>query len=137
MDVSAGTQQEQQKANFPNGVPAVSDKSQSAWMEYIYMQKPKPTDVTGVSVSVDVIDSNGNQRNIGITTSDSSGAFSLQWVPDIEGKYTVLANFAGSNSYWPSSAETSFAVDHAAATPAPTVASTKSMADTYFVPAFA
>ena len=137
IDVSAGTQQEQQKANFPNGVPAVSDASQSAWMEYVYMQKPKPTDVTGVPVSIDVIDSNGNQRNIGSTTSDSSGAFSLQWVPDIEGKYTVIANFAGSNSYWPSSAETSFAVDHAAATPAPTAAPIKSMADTYFVPAIA
>ncbi len=137
IDVSAGTQQEQQKANFPNGVPAVSDASQSAWMEYVYMQKPKPTDVTGVPISIDVIDSNDNQRNIGSTTSDSSGAFSLQWVPDIEGKYTVIATFAGSESYWPSFAETSFAVDHATATPAPTAAPIKSMADTYFIPAIA
>ena len=119
LDISAGTQQEQQKADFPNGVPVVSDASQSVWMEYVYMQKPKPTDVTGVPVSIDVIDANGNHRNIGSTTSDASGAFSLQWVPDIEGKYTVIATFAGSESYWPSSSETSFAVDHAAPTPSP------------------
>ena len=75
------------------------------WMEYVYMQKPKPTDVTGVTVSIDVIDANGNQRTIGTTTSDSSGAFSYAWTPDIEGKYTVIASFTGSESYWPSSAE--------------------------------
>jgi PQQ-like domain len=119
-DISAGTKQNQQAARFPNGVPAVSDASQGAWMEYVYMQKPKPNDVTGVPVSIDVIDSNGNYRNIGTAVSDSSGAFSLQWMPDIEGKYTVIASFAGSESYWPSASETSFAVDPAAPTPAPT-----------------
>ena len=48
-DISAGTKQDQQAARFPNGVPAVSDESQSAWMEYVYMQKPRPTNVTGVT----------------------------------------------------------------------------------------
>jgi hypothetical protein len=43
----------------------------------------------------------------------------LHWVPDIEGKYTVIATFAGSESYWPSSSETSFAVDPAPPTPSP------------------
>jgi hypothetical protein len=46
----------------------------------------------------------------------------LQWTPDIEGKYTVYASFAGSESYWPSHAVSAFAVDSAAATPAPTEA---------------
>jgi outer membrane protein assembly factor BamB len=118
-DISAGATQNEQAARFPNGIPAVSDASQSAWMEYIYMQKPKPSDTTGVPVTIAVIDSNGNYRNIGTTTSDSSGAFSLQWTPDISGKYTVIAKFAGSESYWPSSSETSFAVDPAASTPSP------------------
>ena len=113
-DVSAGTKQDQQAARFPNGVPAMSDESQSAWMEYIYMQKPKPTNAIGVPVSIDVIDANGNYRNIGTTTSDTSGTFSFQWTPDITGNYTVMATFAGSNAYWPSSSETSFAVDPAA-----------------------
>jgi hypothetical protein len=136
-DVSAGTKQDQQAARFPNGVPAMSDESQSAWMEYVYMQKPKPTNATGVPVSIDVVDSNGNYRNIGTTTSDSSGMFTYTWTPDIEGSYTVIATFAGSNSYWPSSSETSFAVDPTAPTQAPTAAPAQSTADMYFVPAVA
>lgn len=118
-DIAAGTTQTEQAGRFPNGVPAVSDVSQSAWMEYIYMQKPKPSHATGVPVSIDVLDANGNHRNIGITTSDSSGAFSFQWTPDITGKYTVIATFAGSQSYYPSSSETSFAVDPTAPTTTP------------------
>jgi hypothetical protein len=59
----------------------------------------------------------------------------LTWMPDISGNYTVIATFAGSNSYWGSSAETSFyATEAPAATPAPTPMPT-SLADTYFVPA--
>ena len=116
MDVSAGTTQSEQAADFPYGVPAVSDASQSAWMEYVYMQKAKPTNATGVPVSIDVVDSNGNYRNIGTATSDSSGMFSLNWTPDITGSYTVIATFAGSNGYYGSSAETSFY----AGSPAPT-----------------
>ena len=106
-------------------------------MPYVYMQKPKPTNATGVPVTVDVIDANGNYRSIGTVTSDSSGAFSLQWTPDIPGKYTVIATFAGSESYWPSSSETSFAVDSAAPTPTPTTVPAQSAADMYFVPAVA
>ena len=104
---------------FQTVFPAVSDKSMTPWMEYVYMQRPRPTSAIGVPVSIDVIDSNGNQRNIGTTTSDTSGTFSFQWTPDIEGKYTVTANFAGSESYWPSYAETSFAVDPATPTASP------------------
>jgi hypothetical protein len=118
-DIAAGTEQNEQGARFPHGVPAVSDASQSAWMQYVYMQKPKPTDVTGVKVALDVIDANGNQRNIGTATSDSSGTFSYQWTPDIAGKYTVIATFAGSESYYPSTAQTSFAVDPATPTSSP------------------
>jgi hypothetical protein len=136
-DISAGTKQQEQAARFPNGVPAVSDAAQPQWMEYVYMQKGRPTNTTGVPVSIDVIDSNGNYRNIGTTTSDASGAFSLQWTPDIAGKYTVVATFAGSESYWPSYSETSFAVDPAAATPVSTVAPGQSVSDMYFVPAVA
>ncbi len=40
-DLSAGTNQAEQAARFPHGVPAVSDASQSGWMEYVYMQKPQ------------------------------------------------------------------------------------------------
>jgi hypothetical protein len=137
-DIAAGTQQTEQAGRFPNGVPAVSDASQSAWMQYVYMQKPKPTDVTGVTVSINVLDANNNYRNIGTTTTDSSGAFSLQWTPDIQGKYTVIATFSGSESYYPSSSETSFAVDPAHPTEAPTATPLQSnLVEQYFVPAVA
>ncbi len=116
-DIAAGTQQNEQAARFPNGLPCVSDQSMTAWMEYVYMQKPKPTNATGVPIVIDVIDSNGNYRNIGVATSDISGTFSLSWKPDIQGDYTVLARFAGSESYWPSSAQTAFVVDATEPTP--------------------
>jgi hypothetical protein len=124
MDISAGTKQNEQAADFPNGVPAVSDASQSAWMEYVYMQKPKPTDATGVPVTLSVIDSNGNLRQIGSTTSDTSGMFTYTWMPDIQGNYTVIATFAGSQSYWGSSAETSFYASAVHATPTTTTSQT-------------
>ncbi len=118
-DISAGTKQAEQVADFPNGVPAVSDQSQGAWMAYVYMQKPMPTNATGVPVTISVVDANGNYRQIGTATSDSNGFYSLNWKPDIQGKYTVYASFTGSQSYWPSSAETAFAVDPAAPTASP------------------
>ena len=89
-------------------------------MEYVYMQKPRPTDTTGVPITLSVVDSNGNYREIGTTTSDADGFFAFNWKPDIDGQYTVYASFGGSESYWPSHAVTAFAVDPAAPTPAPT-----------------
>jgi outer membrane protein assembly factor BamB len=117
LDISSGTSQNEQAARFPNGVPVVSDSSMSAWMEYVYMQKPKPTDTIGVTVELNVLDSNGNYRPIGTATTDASGFYSYQWTPDIAGKYTVIATFGGSEAYWPSNSETAFAVDEAAPTP--------------------
>jgi hypothetical protein len=133
MDISAGTTQNQQAADFPNGVPAVSDASQSAWMEYVYMQKLKPTNATGVPVSIDVVDSNGNYRNIGTATSDSSGAFSFNWTPDITGSYTVIATFAGSQSYYGTSAETSFYAGSPAPTASPYPTVNLPPTETYFI----
>jgi hypothetical protein len=130
LDVSAGTKQAQQAADFPYGVPAVSDESQGHWMEYVYEQKNKPTDTTGVPVTLNVVDANGNYRTIGTVTSDASGSFSYNWVPDIPGKYTLIASFAGSESYWPTSAQTAFAVDLPATTPATTNAPITNLATT-------
>ncbi len=108
MDVSPGTQQSTVKLDFPSGVPAVSEDSMGQWMEYVYMQKAMPTDTTGVPVTLTVLDSNGNYRQIGTTTSDASGMFTFAYTPDVPGAYTVFANFAGSNGYYGSSAESSF-----------------------------
>jgi hypothetical protein len=128
-DISAGSQQLAQAANFPNGLPAVSDVSQTAWMEYVYMQQPMPTNTTGVPVTISVLDSNGNYRQIGTTTSDASGMYTFTWTPDIPGDYTVYAIFAGSQSYYGSSAETSFNVN-APATVTPTATPQSNLATT-------
>ncbi len=135
MDISAGTTQKQQAADFPNGVPAVSDASQTGWMQYVYQQGPCPTNVTGVTVTLTTIDPNGNSFVIGTTTTDANGMFAKAYTPDVPGTYTVIATFAGSNSYWQSSSETAFNVMAAPdITPAPTTAVPQSNADLYFLP---
>lgn len=118
-DISAGTEEFARTARFPNGVPAVSDDSQGEWMKYVYQQVPRPTNATGVEVTLSVVDANGNYREIGKTTSSSDGFYSFAWNPDISGKYQVYASFAGSAAYWPSHAEGAFVVDAAQATPTP------------------
>ncbi len=134
IDVSAGSQQQAQLANFPNGLPAVSDASMTPWTEYVYMQQQFPANTTGVPISIDVIDSNGNYRNIGSTTSDASGKFSYAWTPDIVGHYTVVASFHGSESYYASYDEAFFTAS-ASPTASPSATSEPaSMADTYFIP---
>jgi outer membrane protein assembly factor BamB len=120
-DISAGTKQNEQAARFPNGVPAVSDEDMTDWMEYVYQQKPLPTDVTGVEVVLSVLDPNDNYYEVGRATSDASGFFSCMFTPEVPGKYTIIATFEGSEGYWPSYAETAINVEEApAATPAPT-----------------
>jgi hypothetical protein len=133
-DVSPGTEDYMMRARFPNGVPAMSDASQSDWMLYVYKEFTKPTNATGVDVQINVIDGNGNYRNIGKATTDASGTYSLRWTPDISGKYTVIATFDGSGAFYGSSAQAAFAVDEAPeATPTPTpVPLTAS--DLYLVP---
>ncbi len=131
MDIATGTKQTEQAGRFPNGVAAVSDESMYDWMGYVYQQKPFPSDCMGVPVKIDVMDSNNNYRTIGTAMSDASGVFSLTWVPDIPGNFTVVATFEGTNGYWPSFAETSFAVmEPPEATPPPTPPPA-SMTDTY------
>lgn len=136
-DISPGLKNYAIEARFPEGVAAVSDASQSQWMTYVYGELPKPANTTGVEVTLSLIDSNGNFRSIGTTTTDARGFYTYQWVPDIPGKYIVFAQFPGTNSYYPSSAEGAFVVDPAAATPEPTQEPITSMTDSYFVPAVA
>jgi hypothetical protein len=135
MDNSPGTTQSSIALRFPSGVPAVSDASESAWMEYVYQQRPFPTNTTGVTVDITLIDPNGNIVNEPAVTSDASGHYSLDYnANSVPGQYTVIANFVGSNSNYPSYSETSFVVDPAAATPAPATPTPQSVADMYFVP---
>ena len=133
-DISAGATLSEQAARFPKGVPVVSDESMTAWMEYVYMQKSRPNNATGVPITISVVDANGNYRTIGTTTSDADGFFTYNWKPDIDGQYIVYASFEGSEAYWPSHAVTSFTVDPAPATSTPQPTQPPSMADLYFLP---
>lgn len=80
-------------------------------MEYVYQQQSAPANTVGVPITINVVESNNNFRAIGTTTSDASGMFTLSWTPDIPGNYTVIANFAGTKSYYGSFAEASFIAD--------------------------
>ena len=54
------------------GTPAISDASMSAWMEYKFMQQAKPTNATGVPVTLTAIDPNGNYIPIGTPPATST-----------------------------------------------------------------
>ena len=116
---SAGASQSAVAKNFPNGLPCVSDESQTSWMEYVYMQQPLPSNATGVNVTLSVLDANANFREIGTTKSSAMGFYSFDWTPDIPGKFCLYATFAGSDSYYSSSSETAFTVTEAVVTPPP------------------
>jgi hypothetical protein len=98
-------------------------------MEAVYQQQTMPTNVTGVPISISVVDNNGNSRVIGQTISDATGTFGFTWTPDISGSYQITATFAGTNSYYPSSA-TTYAHASDVVTPAPTAAPQQGLATT-------
>jgi hypothetical protein len=116
-DISAGSQQNAVAANFPNGLPCVSDASMTQFMEAVYQQQPMPTNLAGVPVTISVTDSNHNSYVIGTATTDPyTGTYGLTWTPIITGNFTVTATFAGTGGYYGSSATTYFY----ASSPAPT-----------------
>ena len=123
MDTCSGSQEPTVKADFPNGLPCVSDASMAPWMAYVYDQQIEPANFTGVTVTLTAIDPNGNYITLGSATTDVNGMFHYTWTPpNVPGTYTVTATFAGTNGYWPSSDETNMVVQGpvaAAPTPAP------------------
>ncbi len=133
-DESAGSQRQDVAANFPNGLPCVSDEVMTSWMEYVYMQQPRPVTVTGVPITIDVIDANQNYRTIGSVTSGASGKFAFTWTPDIPGDFTVIATFKGSESYYSSTDQGFFTVTEAPQATATPTQPPASIADQYFLP---
>ncbi len=117
------------------GTPAVSDECMSEWMKHLYLQFEIPANVTGVPVSLDAIDPNGNAVHIGDVTSDMSGVFKKLWVPNIPGEYTVTATFMGSKGYYSSYGETTIGVEEAPENAPTTTTTGVTMADMqlYFV----
>jgi hypothetical protein len=121
--------------------PAISDANMGEWMEYIHMQKPKPTNAVGVPVTLTAVDSSGKTEEIGVVTSNMYGNFGASWTPKVSGLYQIIATFAGTNSYGDSAASTFVTVSPAAAasapatstpiaTPTPTVTSTATVQPT-------
>jgi len=117
-DISPGAMQLISTGKF-NTVPLVSDNDQGRFMNYLYQQQQKPTDATGVLVHLTAVAPDGSSKDLGYVTSDLSGHYALTWTPDQIGTYTITAAFEGSNSYWPSSSETSIGMQNPTASAAP------------------
>jgi hypothetical protein len=99
----------------PN-TPCVSKDSMSTQMEYLHMQHPVDgldhnIQMTGVPVTLTALDSSGNATPIGTTTTNAYyGTFSYEWTTPNEDKYTIIASFAGDDSYSSSAASTTLSV---------------------------
>ncbi len=93
----------------PN-TPCVSKDSMSGWMEYLHMQQPCPTNITGVPVTLSALKSDGTSVTIGTAMSNAYGIYSFKWTPPSEDAYTVIAKFAGDDSYFSSNAVTTVTV---------------------------
>jgi hypothetical protein len=98
-----------QSAAQPN-TPCVSESSMGDYMSYIHLQTTWPgwsmANVTGVPVSIDAVDPNGNFMHIATVTSDATGHYGFTWMPTLAGDYKISATFGGSNSYGASWAQT-------------------------------
>jgi outer membrane protein assembly factor BamB len=97
------------------GSPAISDEFMSDWMEYKFMQKDRPADAVGVDVRIQVVDPSGAYAWIGTATSDSYGNFGYSFIPQMQGTYTIIATFDGSEAYYGSTSTTYLVVDPAPA----------------------
>ena len=100
----------------PN-TPCVSKDSMTTQMQYLHMQLPidgvwHNETIDGVPVSLSAIGSDGTSViDIGtVTTNGYYGTFSKAWTPPNEDTYTIVASFAGDDSYGSSSAATAVTV---------------------------
>jgi len=123
--IISGTILDQSPAQM--GAACVSKESMSTYMEFLHMQRPidgfyHNVTVTGVPVSIDVIDPNNNFFHLNTVISDDKGNFGYSWNPTIPGQYKITATFAGDQSYGSSWATTYATVGDApavVATPVP------------------
>jgi len=99
-----------------SGTPCVAKESMTTQMEYLHYNGPigglwGNETILGVPVQLTAIDSDGTVIDIGtVTTNGYYGTFSKSWSPPAEGEYTILANFAGDESYGSSGASTAIKV---------------------------
>jgi outer membrane protein assembly factor BamB len=101
------------------GTPCVSAASMATQMEYLHLQMPidglwHNETITGVPVTLTAIGSDGSVIDIGTTTTNGyGGTFGMAWTPTKEDTYTIMASFAGDDSYGSSMATTTMAVSPA------------------------
>ncbi len=107
------------------GTPCVSKESMTTQMEYLHKQMPIAglwgnETITGVPVALSAIGSDGTVINLGTTTTNGyGGTFGMSWTPPKEDTYTIIANFAGDESYGSSMATTALSVGPEPPTSAP------------------
>jgi len=105
------------------GTPCVSKESMATWMEYLHRQMPMNgiygnATITGVPVTLTACKDDGKVIDLGtVTTNGYYGTFSFAWTPPEEGTYTIIASFAGDDSYGSSAAATAITVGPAPPTP--------------------
>ncbi|MFC1487029.1 PQQ-binding-like beta-propeller repeat protein [Thermoproteota archaeon] len=98
------------------GTPCVSKESMALQMEYLHRQMPigglwGNETITGVPVALTAMESEGSYIDIGVVTTEGYyGTFSKAWTPPEEGDYTIIASFAGDESYGSSGAATAVTV---------------------------
>jgi hypothetical protein len=90
----------------------------SDWMLHVYKQFTRPMNTKGVEITV-FAQQGDNVIDIGTTTSDANGRYSIPWTPptDTTGEWDIYAYFSGSASYYGSYAKTETAIYAAPETP--------------------
>ncbi len=125
-DQSQAAREKVERGEF-SYVPAVSDESMSAWMEYLYMQQPMPTSITGVPIRLSYLNDDGSMTDIATVTTDAAGSFGYFWAPPGAGTYRIIATFDGTSAYSPTMAQAFLGMgEGAAGSPTPTATGTPS-----------
>ena len=101
--VITGTVLDQAPAS--TGTPSVSDESMATWMDYLHFQMPidgiyHNITITGVPVSIDAVDPNGNPIHIGDTVKRHERHIQLSLGPRKCWQIHCHCNFHGQQSLW-------------------------------------
>ena len=113
-DESAAAKTPEALGKYENGVPAMSDRDMTAFMEFLYMEKSLPTNMIGVPVSLQAVAPDGNIIDIATTVyTDANGKLQYMWTPPSKGTYKILATMCTTDSFWPSWDEAGLGVTEA------------------------
>ena len=87
------------------GTPAISDASMSTWMDYLHFQMPidgiyHNITITGVPVSIDAVDPNGNPVHIADVTSEHERHIQLYVETRNDRQIHCYCNIHGKQRLW-------------------------------------